>query len=430
MVSAGGAGDARALAAISDRPAAAKSWRFEREEESGMDTLLADRWKLGFGPDPLLPSPPPLRLLDGPSGPRLREAVRQAAPPSPGVYGMLDANGRLFYVGKAKRLRHRLLSYFLPGNADEKAGRIIQTARCIVLEEQPSEFAALLREQRLIGQLQPRMNVQGIPKRQRAAYICLGRPKAEMLYVSRQPDANAIRCEGPFLGAGRLRRGIETLNRHFQLRDCSSRLRLGFSDQLPLLVLPQRAACLRLELGTCLGPCVEATSRATYREQVRQAERFLAGSVQPVIDHLREAMLEAAHRQHYERAACLREDLSTLSWLGRRLTDHAHARREFSFLYPVRGADQQVIWYLILNGMVLGSWAAPRSQSEYRRCKQKAMELTAAGRAAAELAVTSPERRSLAIVCGWFRKHPHELKQTLSLDSLPNRLPASATFPN
>lgn len=394
-----------------------------------MDALLADAWKLGFGPDPLLPIQPPMRLLEGPSHQRLRDAVRQAAPPRAGVYGMFDANGRLFYVGKAKRLRHRLLSYFLPGNADEKAGRIIQTARRILLEEQPSEFAALLREQRLIGLLQPRMNVQGIPKRQRAAYVCLGRPKAEMLYVSRQPDSNAIRCEGPFLGAGRLRRGVETLNRHFKLRDCSSRLRLGFSDQLPLLVLPQRAACLRLELGTCLGPCVEATSRAAYREQVRQAEQFLTGSVQPVIDHMRAAMLEAAQRRHYERAAGLREDLATLSWLGRRLIDHAHARREFSFLYPVRGEDQQVIWYLIQNGMVLGAWAAPRSQSDYRRWKQAALELATACRNAAELPVTSAERRSLAIVCGWFRKHPHELKNTMSLDSLPNRLPAATSFP-
>ncbi len=394
-----------------------------------MDALLADTWKLGFGPDPLLPTEPPVRLLDGSSSQRLRDAVRQGAPLRPGVYGMLDANGRLFYIGKAKRLRHRLLSYFLPGNADEKAGRIIQTAHRILLEEQPSEFAALLREQQLIGLLQPRMNVQGIPKRQRAAYVCLGRPKAEMLYVSRQPDPNAIRCEGPFLGAGRLRRGVETLNRHFKLRDCSSRLRLGFSDQLPLLVLPQRAACLRLELGTCLGPCVEATSRAAYRDQVRQAERFLAGSVQPVIDQMREAMLAAAQRRHYERAASLREDLATLSWLGRRLTDHAHARREFSFLYPVRGEEQQVIWYLIQNGMVLSTWAVPRSQTEYRRWKAEATELANAGRIASELPVTSAERRSLAIVCGWFRKHPHELKNTISLDSLPDRLSAAASFP-
>src|SRR3954470_9391640 len=99
----------------------------------------------GFGPWALTASESPLTTVRARGPRRLRKAMRQHCPRLPGVYGMLDAAGELIYVGKARSLRARLLSYFRPSR-DDKAGKIVADARALVWEAAPDEFAALLRE--------------------------------------------------------------------------------------------------------------------------------------------------------------------------------------------------------------------------------------------------------------------------------------------
>ena len=125
-----------------------------------MDANWQDTF-VDFGDDPLMPyGLGDLARISAARTEELKMLVSQYAPKMPGVYGMLDATGKLIYVGKSKLLRNRLLSYFMPNNSDEKAGRIVQNAETIVWEKQPSDFAALLREQMLIRRFQPRMNVE------------------------------------------------------------------------------------------------------------------------------------------------------------------------------------------------------------------------------------------------------------------------------
>src|SRR4051812_35815878 len=96
---------------------------------------------------------------------QLRREVQVLAPRTPGVYGMINARGDLFYVGKAKNLRARLLSYFRPNSRDAKAGKIINQAVSISWENWPHELAALLRELELIRRWRPGWNVRGQPWR-------------------------------------------------------------------------------------------------------------------------------------------------------------------------------------------------------------------------------------------------------------------------
>ncbi len=113
-----------------------------------MEAVLSEDVFVDFGEDTLYPyASPGLQSVDADSTAQLRAQVRQQLPREPGVYGMLDVIGRLIYVGKSKSLRNRVLSYFLPNNEEDKAGRIVQSTRTIVWETQPSEFAALVREQ-------------------------------------------------------------------------------------------------------------------------------------------------------------------------------------------------------------------------------------------------------------------------------------------
>src|SRR5919204_1285873 len=140
-------------------------------------------------------------------------------PRQPGVYGMLDPGGRLIYVGKAKSLRARLLSYFRPRSRDPKAGRIVQEARYVVWERSADEFAALLRELELIRRWQPRHNVQGQPRRRRRVYVCVGRAPAPYAFLAGQPPRRALRCFGPVPGARRASESVRQVNNWFGLRD-------------------------------------------------------------------------------------------------------------------------------------------------------------------------------------------------------------------
>lgn len=385
-----------------------------------MDAVLEDAPFVDFGNDPLFPFPRVgLRRVDGDDTEDLRGEVRRFVPKVSGVYGMIDALGRLIYVGKSKCLRNRLMSYFLPNNEEDKAGRIINSTSSIVWETQPSEFAALLREQFLIRSFQPRFNVQGLPKRQQPVFICLGRSPAEQLYTTRKHDPKAIFALGPLFGASRAGRAVEVLNRMFRLRDCSSSQPCSFTDQLQLFDIELRPGCIRLEIETCLGPCISACSRNEYLVEVQRAKSFLAGEDASTVSQLEQTMQRAASNLHFEQAARLREDIKAVSWLFRRATDIATARDHYTFVYPVqaetrarqpRDEAEQDIWYLIRRGVIEGAMPAPRNVIEKRATREKLRRWLDSDNTVGEQFAPRPE--TLALVASWFRNHRGELKST------------------
>ena len=116
---------------------------------------------------------------------QLRQRVRARAENRPAVYRMLDADGRIIYVGKAKRLRTRLLTYFRAEYPDDKAARILYAAHDITWDYAPSEFAAYLGELRQIKQYRPHFNYRGNLTR-----------RAVFIKVSRGPGAAGVRRRG------------------------------------------------------------------------------------------------------------------------------------------------------------------------------------------------------------------------------------------
>ena len=164
-----------------------------------MDGLFPLQGPWSFGPNQLEPSAniPVLVRICATRRSDLRTQVRKQCPRRPGVYGMVSRKGELIYVGKAKCLRARLLSYFRRKSRDAKAGRILDRTRAIVWEYVPSEFAALLRELELIRRWRPCLNVQGQPGRRRPIYLCLGRQPAPHAFLTRDPPSGALAAFGP-----------------------------------------------------------------------------------------------------------------------------------------------------------------------------------------------------------------------------------------
>ncbi len=388
-------------------------WKDDMEVEFSTDTFT------DFGTDPYFPYPPaPLSRVDGTEPSILRAEIRKFAPRCPGVYGMLDPLGRLIYVGKSKMLRNRLLSYFLPKEEDDKSTRIVESSHAIVWQPQPSEFAALLREQYLIRTFRPRFNVQGLPKRQQPIFVCLGKPPAEQLFTSRQPEPDSIAQLGPLFGASRAGRAFEVLNRTFRLRDCSSKQPCSFSEQMQLFDIDLRPGCIRLEINSCLGPCISACSRGTYDKQVALAKDYLLGLDNSAVEILEKQMFLAAADQHFEQAATIREDLKAVRWLSKRACDIKQARDNYTFVYAVRGldcrhqpgaaSDSFDIWYLIRRGVLEGSLARPLAESDKRRVRSQLAAWMNDDEQVGGQHAARPE--TLALITSWFRNNRSQLE--------------------
>ena len=190
----------------------------------------------------------------------LRSRVKATAQRRPGVYQFVDEGGGVFYVGKAKDLRARLLSYFSAPWPDSKSAHLIRAAADITWRYQPSEFAALLEELRLIARLRPFSNVRGNRTRRRMVFVKLTGGVAPKLKVADHTADRAARYYGPFQSGWRTADSVRVLSDLLQLRDCAQDHPLRYADQADLFGASEPAACLRHDLGTCLGPCAAKCS--------------------------------------------------------------------------------------------------------------------------------------------------------------------------
>jgi excinuclease ABC subunit C len=367
----------------------------------------------GFGPLGLFPAAPapPLFAVQGRRPGRLRALVRREAPRRPGVYGMVGADGELIYVGKAKCLRTRLLSYFRPRSRDAKAGQIVQDARVVVWEPGPSEFAALLRELELIRRWRPCRNVQGQPNRRRRGYVCVGRRPAPYVFLAGKPPATAFARFGPVPAGLKAREAVRRVNDWFGLRDCPQAVEMVFADEQELFPLARAPGCLRHGIGTCLGPCAAACTRADYAGHYRAAVAFLEGRDDTPLATLEREMLAAAEATQFERAAALRDRLGSLRWLSEHLARVRQAAQH-SFVYPVCSGDGAGTWYLIQRGHVRAAVPAPREGAR----GAAAAALEAVYRKAGELPGPPglEEIDGVLLVDGWFRRHPEERQRTIT----------------
>jgi excinuclease ABC subunit C len=376
-----------------------------RMTQDGRETLFEQDFFSGFGPSRFRPvgEVPLGKSLPIHGAEKLQAAVRELAPKQPGVYGMLDAKDRVVYIGKAKNLRSRLLSYFRKKSRHPKAGKIIHHTHRLVWEQTSDELAALLRELELIRHFRPRFNVVGMPGPRRYIYLCIGKKPAAHVYLSRRPTGQETVTYGPLVGRGRLRNVVRRLNDWFQLRDCPDRVPLMFADQPELFPEDRSPRCLRHELGTCLGPCVGSCTAADYGAKVRAVKAFLDGRDRTPITELTKRMRMASNELRFEQAQALRDRLMPMTWILDRLTFLRSARQQGSFVYPLADEDGRVMWYIIRHGEVQGVCREPRTAAQAEAALTLMAEASKLPDPGTELTFKTVD--SVLLVYAWFRKH-------------------------
>ena len=346
------------------------------------------------------PTTPPVTHAEA-----LREQVRARAENRPGVYRMLGPGGKVLYVGKSIRVRARLLSYFR-ADRGEKAAEIVAFARGVEWDDQPSEFAALLREFRLIRRLRPPFNVQH--KKERAVcFIRIPREPAARLLVTTRPSSDGSEHFGPLLGAERARAAVRALVDVLGLRTCPATTPLRFADQPDLFGAEPVALCARAELRRCVAPCAAGCTERMYAGRLDVARRFLRGETDEPLDLLRQRLRQASERWIFEYAAVLKERLELLEGLRASLLHLSRSLDQLSALYHVPGHAGDDRLYLLHRGLVRGELPVPRDAAERARV-----------RAAADRILGSPPPpyprigadglAEMLLVERWFRRNPHE----------------------
>jgi excinuclease ABC subunit C len=343
----------------------------------------------------------------------MRAHVRAQAKDRPGVYRMLSADGEIVYVGKSKRVRSRLLSYFRCAFPEEKGARIVREAERIEWEYTPSEFAALLEELRLIKRFRPRFNVAMKRDARHFAFIKLTRGAAPKLLVVRGAGAEDAQIYyGPFHGAQRVGEAVRELNDALGLRDCRLDQPMHFADQPELFnIFPRTPGCIRYEIKKCLGPCIGGCTAQQYDQRVGLVRAFLDGGDDGPMHALRADMEAASAALEFERAGMLRDKLQRLESLREQFVRFRFAIETLSFVYTVPGHDGDDRVYLIRRGRVRGEYAIPRCESERIRLLEMVESVfNPVERDTAQ--VPSHEVDELLLLSSWFRRFPTELDRS------------------
>ncbi|MCP3687042.1 MAG: excinuclease ABC subunit UvrC [Gammaproteobacteria bacterium] len=224
----------------------------------------------------------------------------------PGVYRMIDQQGKVIYVGKAKNLKNRLSSYFRKSGLSTRILNLVSNIHQIEVINTRTESEALLLENDLIKNLNPRYNILFRDDKS-YPYICLTKNDFPRLRVYRgKPSHRKGIFYGPFPSAGSIRYTINHIQRMFQLRNCEDSAMNNRSR-----------ACLQYQIKRCTGPCVGHTDQQSYQKQIEQARLFLEGKSDMLIAQQVKVMEQFAEQLNFEQAAAIRDRIEML----RRVTE-------------------------------------------------------------------------------------------------------------
>jgi excinuclease ABC subunit C len=226
----------------------------------------------------------------------------KVAPSAPGVYRMIDAQGDVLYVGKAKNIKKRVTAYARPTGHDTRISRMIAATATLEFVTTKTETEALLLEANLIKRLRPRFNVLLRDDKSFPYILITSDHWAPQILKHRGARRKPGRYYGPFASAGAVNRTINALERAFLLRSCSD----SYFEA-------RTRPCLLYQIKRCSAPCTREIDFPGYAELVKEANEFLSGRSRSVQGQLADEMDKASAALDFEGAAMYRDRLSALS---------------------------------------------------------------------------------------------------------------------
>lgn len=236
---------------------------------------------------------------------RLRDKAN-SLPTVPGVYIMKDKDGGVIYVGKSKKLKNRVTSYFVG------TGHTLKTAKMVSLVEDfdyivcKTEIEALTLENVLIKKHSPKYNIR-LKDSKSYPYIKVTAEEFPKLFVTRERKSDRAHYFGPYQSTASAHAALEAVMKVFSLATCKRLFPKDIGRERP---------CIYKDMGRCVAPCTGKVTAEEYRELVRAAERVLSGNAKEAKEALRADMERASEMLEFERAAALRDSIVALDKLS------------------------------------------------------------------------------------------------------------------
>lgn len=220
----------------------------------------------------------------------------------PGVYRMLDKDGKILYIGKAKTLRNRVRSYFQKNIEDVKTRALVNKIHSFETILTQSEAEALILESIQIKRHKPRYNIM-LKDDKSYPYVMVDENHTypKLVYVRRPRKGKKVKLYGPFASSTALRSALRTVNRVFKLRDCSD---AEFANR--------SRPCINYQIGICSAPCTQLITVDAYRHDVDKSLQVLGGQGREAVTQLKDEMEKFSEAEEFEQAARVRDQMNFL----------------------------------------------------------------------------------------------------------------------
>jgi len=263
----------------------------------------------------------------------------ESLPARPGVYRMLDAEGKILYVGKARSLKSRVASYFQASNVQPKVVALLAKTVNMEVTITNSDIEALLLESNLIKKHRPRFNIV-LRDDKSFPYLHLTTDhEFPALSFYRGSRKEAGKFFGPYPSAGAVRETLQQLQKLFRLRNCDDTY---FANR--------SRPCLQYQIQRCTAPCVGLIGREEYARDIASAIKVLAGRNEEVIRELGRRMEEAAERLEFESAAKLRDQLANLKTIQAQQIVTADDHHDADVIAVAAGSGEYCVALMFVRG--------------------------------------------------------------------------------
>ena len=222
----------------------------------------------------------------------------KSLPEKPGVYRFLDENGVILYIGKAKVLRNRVLSYFNKTHENPRLNVLVSKIRDVQFTVVDTEWEALLLENSMIKQFRPRYNAM-LKDDKTYPWLAVSNEAFPRLYYTRNPNAQKEVLFGPYSSLRFMHILLETLFALFPIRSCKILRKSG-------------RPCLQHHIKKCAAPCAGLITSEEYKENIRKVIKIIKGNHTEVLRQLKEDMMYYAEKWEFEKAQIIKEKIGIL----------------------------------------------------------------------------------------------------------------------
>ncbi len=269
--------------------------------------------------------------------------ILRSLPEKPGVYRFYDDEGTIIYVGKAKKLKRRVSSYFNKQHDNKKVRILVSKIRDIQTTVVNTEWEALLLENSMIKKYKPRYNIL-LKDDKTYPWLAISREDFPRIFSTRHPDKEQMQLFGPYASAHYLSTLLETIRELFPLRTCRR------------LVKSSRP-CIQYQIGKCPAPCAQFISKEEYQEEIKSIIEIIKGNSKLVQQKLKEQMMRYAEAWKFEKAQVIKQKIAVLdNFIGKSVVVNPDISEMDVFSIDTDEESAYINFLRIMNGAIVQSY--------------------------------------------------------------------------